>query len=437
MIPTIIISIITFISITASILFFPQIKIGKIKIGTYWIIALVGAVLLLAFSLAPIQEVWSELTNSTSVNPIKIIVLFFSMTVLSIFLDEVGLFRFLANIAAKRAKNNQYTLFTILYFLTAALTIFTSNDIVILTFTPFICFFCKNAKINPIPYLVSEFAAANTWSLLFIIGNPTNIYLATSAGISFFDYFKVMAIPTIVAGIVEYGLLFVIFRNKLKTHIEQAHEDYHIENIPALVIGLLHLVVCLVFLVISSYINAEMWLISLICASSLLVISIIMCLVTRKNWNYVTGSLKKLPYQLIPFFLSMFVIVVALNHQGISTKIAEFLGDQNTVWTYGISSFFASNLINNIPMSILFSNLITNLTGNAHTGALYASIVGSNIGAFLTPTGALAGIMFTNLVNEHDTKYSFLDFIKNGAIISLPIIATTLLMLNLTLMLFR
>ena len=133
----------------------------------------------------------------------------------------------------------------------------------------------------------------------------------------------------------------------------------------------------------------------------------------------------------------MFVIVVALNHQGISTKIAEFLGDQNTVWTYGASSFFASNLINNIPMSILFSNLITNLTGNAHTGALYASIVGSNIGAFLTPTGALAGIMFTNLVNEHDTKYSFLDFIKNGAIISLPIIATTLLMLNLTLMLFR
>lgn len=437
MIPTIIISIITFISITASILFFPQIKIGKIKIGTYWIIALVGAVLLLAFSLAPIQEVWSELTNSTSVNPIKIIVLFFSMTVLSIFLDEVGLFRFLANIAAKRAKNNQYTLFTILYFLTAALTIFTSNDIVILTFTPFICFFCKNAKINPIPYLVSEFAAANTWSLLFIIGNPTNIYLATSAGISFFEYFKVMAIPTVVAGVVEFGLLFVIFKNKLKTHIKQAHEDYRIENIPALVIGLLHLVVCLVFLVISSYINSEMWLISLICASSLLVISIIMCLVTRKNWNYVTGSLKKLPYQLIPFFLSMFVIVVALNHQGISTKIAEFLGDQNTVWTYGISSFFASNLINNIPMSILFSNLITNLTENAHTGALYASIVGSNIGAFLTPTGALAGIMFTNLVNEHDTKYSFLDFIKNGAIISLPIIATTLLILNLTLMLFR
>ena len=433
MIPTIIISVITFVSITASILFSPQIKIGKIKIGTYWIIALLGAVLLLAFSFAPIKEVWEQLTNSTTVNPIKILILFFSMTVLSIFLDEVGLFRFLANVAAKKAKNNQYTLFTILYFLTATLTIFTSNDIVILTFTPFICFFCKNAKINPIPYLVSEFAAANTWSLLFIIGNPTNIYLATSGGVGFFEYFKVMAIPTVVTGVIEFGLLFFIFRNKLKTHIEPVHEDYHIDNIPALVIGLLHLVVCLVFLVISSYIGAEMWIISLICACSLLVMAIILCLINKKDWHYVGGSLKKLPYQLIPFFLSMFVIVVALNHQGISTKIAEFLGDKYTVWTYGASSFFASNLINNIPMSILFSNLTTNLTGSAHTGAVFSSIIGSNIGAFLTPTGALAGIMFTNLVNEHDTKYTFLDFIKYGAILSLPLIATALFMLTISL----
>ena len=77
-------------------------------------------------------------------------------------------------------------------------------------------------------------------------------------------------------------------------------------------------------------------------------------------------------------------------------------------------------------MSILFSNMCSN------KAAVYASIIGSNIGAFLTPTGALAGIMFTNLVNEHETKYSFLDFIKYGAIISLPIIATSLLVLSIS-----
>lgn len=389
-------------------------------------IALLGAVVLLSFQFAPIKEVFTQLTSRNSINPIKIIVLFFSMTILSIFLDEVGLFRYLARLAVKRAKNNQFLLFTIFYLLTAALTIFTSNDIVILTFTPFICFFCKNSKINPIPYLVAEFAAANTWSLMLIIGNPTNIYLATSAGIQFFDYFKVMALPTLAAGVVEYGLLVLLFFRKLKDPLQIEHEDYHIENIPALIIGLFHLVTCLIFLIISSYINVEMWLISLICASSLLVCAVVLCLITRKNWNYIGGSLKKLPYPLIPFFLSMFVIVVALNYQGVTSKIADLLSHTNAIWTYGFSSFLVANLINNIPMSILYSNICFTKE------AVFASIVGSNIGAFLTPTGALAGIMFTKLVNEHDTKYTFIDFVKYGAITSIPIIAVALLVLSFT-----
>lgn len=426
MIPTIIIASITFISVTLSILFFPKIKIGRFSISTYWLIALTGAIILLATGLAPIKEVFNELTTNSSINPIKIIILFFSMTILSIFLDEVGLFRFLANFAAKHAKNNQFALFTIFYLLTATLTIFTSNDIVILTFTPFICFFCKNSKINPIPYLVAEFSAANTWSLMLIIGNPTNIYLATSANIGFFDYFKIMALPTLCAGLIEYGVLLLIFFRKLRTPLQVIEEDVQIENKVALFVGLGHLLTCLVFLIISSYIHVEMWLISLICATSLLLFALVMCLITKKDWNYLTGSLKKLPYPLIPFFLSMFIVVVAINYQGISEKLAEILSHTNTIWTYGFSSFFVSNLINNIPMSILFSDMCSNNT------AIFASIVGSNIGAFLTPTGALAGIMFTNLVNEHETKYSFLDFVKYGSIVSIPIIAVALLTLTLS-----
>ena len=86
MLPTLIISIITFILITVSIILFPNIKVKKVSIQTYWIIALIGAIILLAFSFAPIDKVFSQLTNNSSVNPLKIIVLFFSMTFLSIFL---------------------------------------------------------------------------------------------------------------------------------------------------------------------------------------------------------------------------------------------------------------------------------------------------------------------------------------------------------------
>ena len=392
-------------------------------------VALLGAVLLILFSLVPFKTIFTELTADSNINPLKILILFFSMTVISVLLDEFGLFRFLASVAAKRAKS-QTVLFFSFYFLVALLTVFTSNDVVILTFTPFICFFCKRMKVNPIPYLVAEFAAANTWSLLFIIGNPTNIFLATSAGITFIEYFKVMALPTLAAGLVELVLLYLLFRKKLSGNLgENDHDVEKIDNKPMLFVGVAHLLICLVFLVISNYINVQMWLISFITASSLLLTSFVIALIMKRNFEFVTKSIKRLPYPLIPFFLSMFVIVVALNYQGVSLEIAKLFGNSHTVWVYGFTSFMMSNVINNIPMSILYTGLCSHLDSSIYLKGVYASIIGSNIGAFLTPIGALAGIMFIDLINKHDVKFSFVDFIKYGFAISLPTISIALLVL--------
>ena len=82
-------------------------------------------------------------------------------------------------------------------------------------------------------------------------------------------------------------------------------------------------------------------------------------------------------------------------------------------------------------MSILFSNVPTALTNGEYLKATFASIIGSNIGAFLTPIGALAGIMFSNLLAKYNMKFTFLDFIKYGLIISVPVLAVSLLSLAL------
>ena len=429
MVATIVISILAFVGVIASIIFIPHFKIGKVTIDTYWIFPLIAAIILLATSLAPLNEVISSLTSDTSINPLKILGLFFSMTIISVYLDELGLFKYLAGKAAEKAGSNQFVLFLILYLLVSVLTIFTSNDVVILTFTPFICFFAKRTKINPLPYLIAEFAAANTWSMMFIIGNPTNIYLGTSAGINFIDYFKVMAIPSLVAGVIQLGIIFLIFFKKLKEPIRAEHEEYKIESKVDLIVGLTILISVLVLLIISNYIHLEMYLISFIGAVALLLISLFVRLFTKKNWNYLGDSLVRIPYQLIPFILSMFVIVVALSYQGISDHISSFLNKGSSIWIYGISSFISANIINNIPMSILFSNLVSGLTGKAYLEGVYSSIIGSNIGAIFTPIGALAGIMFSSLLNKHDIKFSFLSFVKYGSIISIPTLAISLLFL--------
>lgn len=433
MLATIIIAILTCLSLILSILFFPKIKIKNKEINTYWIIGLLGALFMILFQCISFDSVLKSLTSNSSVNPLKILMLFISMTILSIFLDEVGFFRYLASQASKRAKSSQSTFFLILYLLVSILTIFTSNDIVILTFTPFICYFAKNTKINPLPYLVAEFAAANTWSMLLIIGNPTNIYLGTSFGIDFISYFKVMLIPTLLAGSIEIILIYLLFKKQLKQPIIIEVKEEHIKDKVSLIIGLVHLFSCLVLLVISSYINLEMWLISLISSLSLILCNSIYYLIKKIKFESIEHTFIRLPWDLIPFVISMFIIVISLKEQGISSAISKLLGTNHPIINYGYSSFLTSNLINNIPMSVLYST-IPNMTDNtSQLQAIYSSIIGSNIGAFLSPLGALAGIMFTSLINKQNINYSFSSFVKYGIIISIPTLTIALLGLSIVL----
>ena len=104
MAPTIIISVLTCISLILSIIFFPKIKIFKKEFNTYWIISIIGEILILLFNCISIKEVLNGLLNDSAINPIKILVLFISMTLISVFLDEVGFFKYLAIYATKKAK---------------------------------------------------------------------------------------------------------------------------------------------------------------------------------------------------------------------------------------------------------------------------------------------------------------------------------------------
>lgn len=434
MVLTIIIASIIFLLIAISAFLCPTLKIKRIRFDTYWVIALIGAIILLISNLSPIDKVIDSLFSNSEVNPIKILILFFSMTIMSIYLDELGFFKYLATKAAKISKSSQYGLFLIVYGLTAILTIFTSNDTVILTLTPFIIFFCKNSDIDPLPYLMGEFAAANTWSMMLMIGNPTNIYLATSNSITFLDYFKIMSVPTIIAGAIQLLIIFTIFHKKLAKKINKVQlEETKLNNKLDVIIGLVHLSICLIFLVISSYIHIEMYLISLIAMISLIVSSFVIRIITKSHFEYITHSFKRLPYALIPFFLSMFVIVVSFINQGVSTHFSSFLNLINPIYSYGISSFLMSNVMNNIPMSIFYSSLTSSLEGLNQTKAIYASIIGSNIGALFTPLGALAGLMFSSLVRKKGVRFSFLDFFKYGVLISIPTLFVSLITLSLTL----
>lgn len=411
--------IITIITMVASLLLFPTINIKKHKIETYWVIVFIGSLLMIITSTVELPTLWSSLTTSSGMNPIKLVILFISMTVLSIFLDEIGFFKWLALYMVRQIKGKQTTLFLLIYLMVSVLTIFTSNDVIILTFTPLIGYFAKAAKIKPLPYLFGILTAANTWSITLIIGNPTNIYLAVNQGIDFMTYFKIMWFPGLVAGITGLIMVYLIFRRDLTTPMTTINEEAKLKDRFLTILGLIFILATIVLLAISNFINIEMWFITLIMAILLTLISSTYLLIKRKKLNSVLDTYKKAPWTFIPLILGMFILLEGIKQGSYIDQIVTILDNGNPVINYGVASYLFSNLMNNQPMSMLFSVILYNSSSLNIEAATYASIIGSNLGVLLTPLGALAGLMWMNLLEKQDIKLSFFGYIKKCFLIGI------------------
>ena len=423
-----IIACITVILFLICILFSINFKIGeKIRFPGYIVVSLLGGIAMIAFNQISLKSIFEAFAENSSVNPIKILVLFLSMTTFSLVLERTDFFKFISSAVLKRSGENQYVIFLSLYAIISLLTIFTSNDIIILTFTPFICHFCRSAKIDPIPYLIMEFIAANSWSLFLIIGNPTNIYIASTFEIGFFEYFTEMIVPTLVVGLGTLVIMLVIFNKHLKKKITPKIETAKINNILLMIISLSHLLICVILLAISQYINVEMWIISFAMAISVIVCSIICLAVQKRKTTPVLQAIKGMPFEIIPFIIGMFVIVLALSNSGTTEALSKVISGDKTVFSFGFLSLIAANILNNIPMSVLFSEILALSCTKAQ---IYAVIIGSNIGAFITPVGALAGIMWSNLLRQNKVHISVARFIICGLIIGVPSFFASLLVLQ-------
>lgn len=404
-----------------------------LTIETYFIFPLIGAIVILAAQIIPIKEAGKGLWSFAGLNPIGILILFFSMVYISKFLDTTGFFEFCALYSLSKSGGSARRLFFIIYGIVSILTIFTSNDVVVLTFTPFIDYFANAAGINPIPFLFGEFFAANTWSMIFIISNPTNVVLGSAFQQSFTDFAKVMVLTSFVGGMCNCLFLYLYFRKGINQsfHIEEeeVYEDPadKIPNKLDMIVGLVFTLGSIILMACSSIpgFNVEMWIIAGIMACVLLIYNIIIDIVRKYDGpSKLRIIFASLPYPIIFFLLSLFIIVNALKIKGFFVTIGNGLSScvktskPLNVLIFGVISTLSANIFNNIPMSVAFVPIIQSTHSPPSKGAIYASVVGANLGANLSPLGALAGLMWLKILKEQVINIGFLDFMKVGFIIT-------------------
>ncbi|MBQ6980387.1 MAG: hypothetical protein IJQ07_07065 [Clostridia bacterium] len=432
---SLLIAAITALLMIISVLFKPYLSFGKVKVGLYVIICFIGAAAELIFGGLSFSETIKGIAANSAVNPLKILALFLSMTLISVYLGDSGFFHLVAEKTFSLSKGKNLRLFIILYAVVSILTVFTSNDIVILTFTPIICIFCKKVNVSPIPFLIGEFVAANTWSMALIVGNPTNVYLAQSANVSFTEYFKVMLLPALAAGLSAFAVLMLVFgkmlTKKCETGLEPVAPDRVRVNFPSMVAALTALIGVIVALALSDVIGIEMWIITVIFAAALVAFNVIYGAARGEGLLRALSGIKKTPWELVPFILSMFIIVLSLEKSGVTEKIAAALvkGDKADGVSFGFLAAGLSNLLNNIPTSVITEKIIAGKS----LYATYGAVIGTNIGAFITPVGALAGIMWNKILSGYDIKLPFWKFFLYGVLVAIPALTAAAFSLFLTL----
>ena len=459
-IPIILIIIAILFSVLAAVRPF---KIGKIPVNLATG-SLLALLILLALRVLDLETIRLGILGNGQLEPWKIIVIFFSVAYVSISTDVTGIFDFLAYKITHKSNRNGYRLFLFIYLFTCVITVFTSNDIDILTLTPIIFYLSKHAKINVIPLLFAQFFATNIVSMFFYTGNPTNIIVANALGLGFLEYTKVMWLPTVIALVVNFALLFLFFRKTItRKYVFKNNSNYKVRNWFDAVLSSILLVSMLVVLGFSEYFHLPIWVITVTFAAIFMIEDIIfgifykikeskLSLVQLQKGKDVYGipaeknefwvAFKRVPWKILPFIATFFIFVQGLKQYGVVDYFATIISHFSTSLASGIAinGFFGlimANIINNQPMTIFLSNILVSdsfvVSEVVFKGSAYAVVVASNLAASVTLIGALAGLMWKNILAKKGLKISYLDFLKKGVMITPVVFVVTLAVLYLVL----
>ncbi|MCK9328835.1 MAG: ArsB/NhaD family transporter [Candidatus Cloacimonetes bacterium] len=421
-------------------------------------------ILLYLFKFIPNDTIIEGIVGYKSLKPWEILIIFYSVAYVSISVDLSGILDYFSYKIVKYAKGKGVLLFTLIYLFACLLTVFTSNDIVILTLTPIIFYLKKHANINIIPLLFAEFFGANTASMFLYIGNPTNIIIANSLNIPFNEYSRIMYIPSITATLCNYVILLLFFKNKITKKYYLNQKSYiKLRSIYDAIISLLLLITMLIILLFSDSLHLKIWQITLFFALIYFLEDIIIWIsYTAKNSQLykteISNDLKKsfsffgfygerndfivifkrMPWKLLPFIIVNFILISSLKKYGLINTLSQNLSIISdslfiNIIIYGFSGFILTNLINNQPMSILFSNILLNESNNlsniVYYASAYAVIIASNLGANLSLIGSLAGLMWEKILKIKNLRINYIVFLKVGLSITLIVFTLTLITL--------
>lgn len=359
----------------------------------------------------------------------EIIFIITTFAVIAYGIKQSGYFKYAAFRVLEVCDGNMTRMVLYLFLLSSVITYVTSNDIVILVMTPIILELCRQSHIrNARLLLLGQFVAANTLSMGLLIGSPTNIIVALDANLDFVDYFLLMAVPTLLAVAISFLVLHFINEFCYKWIARLFRRDWEYDDhytMPALVeqpefsreMGfwiIFFVTVVLAVAIVSQWQKSFFW---VTVPASILSLTAIFATLgwTRRDGSNTSGGERRLavwdciaslPYSIIPFALVFFAIADTLASVMPLSDVYEWLLNLpvafNSMSTIGGTAVLV-NTVNDLPASAIMGEMVKSFSGNeslAHTIFMQSTLVSLNIACYITPIGALAGIIWFHIMQQ-------------------------------------
>lgn len=350
------------------------------------------------------------------------------MMVIVEILRELGFFHYIAIKIAKKSKNYR-TFFMLMCLATGLLSPFLDSVTVVLIFSSITVAVLKILKRNPKPLLLSQVFCSNIGGNATLIGEPTNIMVATHKGFTFIDFIYALTPITIVSLAI---CVYLLSRN-----IEDEKED-----IMSLVmeldeysfikdkVQLQRAVTIFIFTIILFFLHN---ILHISPATVALIGASIMLLTVRTD---ITKILSKLEWSTLIFIGGFFVVVGGLTKAGIIDYIAKNILDLRLsgillILLIGLLTAFGSAIMDNIPFVALMIPVIDKLSLGFESNILWwIMLAGANMGGNLTPIAASPNIVVIAVSEREGTPITFREFIKIGIPISIITLFIAILILT-------
>jgi len=387
----------------------------------------IGAFLLITFGAVSIRDL-SDILSIVSGPSFTIL----STIVMTIVLESVGFFRWVAANIIFYASGSGKKLFLYVILLCYFTTLFFNNDGSVLITTPIIINIVNQLKLKPhqkIPYLLSGALVATASSAPIAVSNIANLIALNMVGLNLNTYVQLLFIPSMFGITVMVGFLYFYFRHELPVSIiKPTHRNFLIggkrhplESIekPTIDWKLFNSAIAVVILTRCSYFLLSPYGIppEFIGISGAVILLLLRWVRTRHGFLDV---IKRTPWHILLFAFSMYVIVFSLNKIGLTSFIVQYtkpiISDSifNAIFFVGTLLSVLSNLVNNLPSVMIGTMALINMNLSLDTLQIsyLASIIGSDIGSLLTPIGTLATLLWMFILKKNQIPFTWGQYFK-------------------------